>query len=505
MEAYFDEWKFKHPQPEDMRKTLERVSGKKLDWLFEDLIQTTNHVDYKIQCVHHSKTGGSTINVKNVGQVNGPIEVNVFDGDSIIETVWAEPGQRTVEVKTPKKVITKVAIDASKDIPEINRQNNFWRSKTIFPKFETPKIQFLFGDQDNFKNNLFYTPILAGNQQDKLMFGVALHNGAVPLRPTHFLLAPMFSLGNKSLAGIAELSHTILPKSNFKNLTFGANIKRFKADGNFENWESGLNYGSVYLQSKFGNRTKNGIFNHSGKISMAIRNEVRGANSITLGGGYAWLETSASVPDHRFKIQLRYDEMHELQNNSDELRRISLTADYSLRYLRNKMKRWIHVRGFFGNNLSYTNGSGIGNQYYQMALSGADGRQDLFMEEYYFDRFNPNSYIRNNNFGGFNSTSTYGTTSFWMATGNVYAALPIPKLGFLGAFCDGGAFFDGNTVNYVYNAGLGIRLGSLVGVYFPIVQSSGLGDLSVKYGNSIRMTLKFNPFSKPLSISGIGL
>ena len=505
MEAYFDEWKFKHPQPEDMRKTLERVSGKKLDWLFEDLIQTTNHVDYKIQCVHHSKTGGSTINVKNVGQVNGPIEVNVFDGDSIVETVWAEPGQRTVEVKTPKKVITKVAIDASKDIPEINRQNNFWRSKTIFPKFETPKIQFLLGDQDNFKNNLFYTPILAGNQQDKLMFGVALHNGAVPLRPTHFLLAPMFSLGNKSLAGIAELSHTILPKSNFKNLTFGANIKRFKADGNFENWESGLNFGSVYLQSKFGNRTKNGIFNHSGKISMAIRNEVRGANSITLGGGYAWLETSASVPDHRFKIQLRYDEMHELQNNSDELRRISLTADYSLRYLRNKMKRWIHVRGFFGNNLSYTNGSGIGNQYYQMALSGADGRQDLFMEEYYFDRFNPNSYIRNNNFGGFNSTSTYGTTSFWMATGNVYAALPIPKLGFLGAFCDGGAFFDGNTVNYVFNAGLGIRLGSLVGVYFPIVQSSGLGDLSVKYGNSIRMTLKFNPFSKPLSISGIGL
>jgi hypothetical protein len=163
------------------------------------------------------------------------------------------------------------------------------------------------------------------------------------------------------------------------------------------------------------------------------------------------------------------------------------------------------VRGFFGNNLSYTNGSGIGNQYYQMALSGADGRQDLFMEEYYFDRFNPNSYIRNNNFGGFNRTSTYGTTSFWMATGNVYAALPIPKLGFLGAFCDGGAFFDGNTVNYVYNAGLGIRLGSLVGVYFPIVQSSGLGDLSVKYSNSIRMTLKFNPFSKPLSISGIGL
>lgn len=505
MQAYFDEWKFKHPQPENMRETLERISGKKLDWLFNDLIQTTNHVDYKIQCVHHSKNGGSTVKVKNVGQVNGPIELNVFKGDSIVETVWAEPGQRSVEVKTPKKVITKVAIDASKDIPEINRQNNFWSSKTLFPKLENPKIQFLLGDQDNFKNNLFYTPLLAGNQQDKLMIGVAIHNGAIPLRPTHFLLAPMFSFGNKSLAGIAEISHTLLPKSNFKNVTFGANIKRFKADGNFENWESGLNFGSVYLQSKFGNRSKNRIFNHTGKVSMAIRNEVRGANSITLGGGYAWLETAASVPDHRFKIQLRYDEMHDLENNSDQLRRISLTADYSLRYLRNKMKRWIHLRTFFGNNITYTNGSGIGHQYYQMALSGADGRQDLFLEEYYFDRFNTNSFIRNNNFGGFNSTSSYGTTSFWMTSANLYAALPIPKLGFLGVFADGGAFYDGNTVNYAFNTGLGIRISSILGVYFPIVESASLGDLSVKYANSIRMTLKFNPFSKPLSISGLGL
>ena len=505
MQAYFDEWKFKHPQPNDMRKSMESTSGKNLTWLFDDLIKTTNHVDYKIQYVHHAKNGNTTVKVKNVGQVNGPIEVNVFKGDSIVETVWIEPGQKTIELKTNKTSITKVAIDAGREIPEINRQNNFWSSKSLFPKMEKPRFQFLLGDQDNFRYNNFYTPIIACNQEDKLMLGIAFHNVAIPLRETQYLIAPMYSFGNKSLAGIAELSHTLLPKSNFKNITFGANIKRFKADGNFENWESGLNFGSIFLQSKFGNRTKNGIFNHSGKVSMAIRNEVRGDNSLLLLGGFAWYELGFQTQDHRFKTQLRYDEMHNMDNNADVLRRISIQTDYSFRYLKGEMKRWLNVRGFFGNNLAYSNGSGIGSQYYQMALSGADGKQDLFMEEYYFNRFNPNSYIRNNNFGGFNSTSTYGTTSFWMATGNVYAALPIPKLGFLGAFCDGGAFFDGNTLNYAYNAGLGIRLGSLLGVYFPIVQSSGLGDLSVKYGNSIRLTLKFNPFSKPLNLNGVGL
>jgi aminopeptidase N len=51
-QAYFEDWKFKHPQPEDMQKTLERVSGKNLSWLFDDLIKTTKLVDYKIQCIH---------------------------------------------------------------------------------------------------------------------------------------------------------------------------------------------------------------------------------------------------------------------------------------------------------------------------------------------------------------------------------------------------------------------------------------------------------------------
>ncbi len=505
MQAYFSEWKFKHPQPEDMRKSMERTSGKNLNWLFDDLIQTTNHVDYKIQCVHHSKNGGASVKVKNVGQVNGPIELNVFKGDSIVETVWAEPGQRTVEVKTPKKVITKVAIDANKEIPEINRQNNFWTNRTMLSKVESPRFQFLLGDQDNFKNNQFFTPIIAGNQHDKLMLGMAVHNIAVPLRTTHFLLAPMFSFGNKSLAGIAEISHTLLPKSNFKNVTFGANIKRFKADGNFENWESGLNFGSLYMQTQIGNRKKNNLFQYSGKISIALRNEVRGDNSINLGGGYMWIESAANTTDQRFKLQLRYDEMHELTANSDQLRRVSLTAEYSLRYLRNKMKRWIHLRTFFGNNLSYTNGSSIGYNYYQLALSGANGMQDLFMEEYYFDRFNSSTIQRNNNLGGFNSTSSIGTTSFWMASANLYAPLPLPRLGFLGVYGDFGTFYNGNTINYAYNAGLGIRLSSIFGVYFPLLNSSNMGNLYSNYSRNIRLTLKFNPFSKPLSISGLGL
>ena len=505
MQAYFEEWKFKHPQPDDMRKSMESTSGKNLTWLFDDLIKTTNHVDYKIQCVHHAKNGNTTVKVKNVGQVNGPIEVNVFNGDSIVETAWAEPGQRTIELKTNKSSITKVAIDAGREIPEINRQNNFWSSKSLFPKMEKPRFQFLLGDQDNFRYNNFYTPIIAGNQEDKLMLGIAFHNVALPLRATQYLLAPMYSFGNKSLAGIVEMAHTFLPKKQFKTLTIGGSIKRFKTDSAFENLKSGVNFGSIYLQSQFGNRGKKSNLLQTGKVQMAIRNEVRGDNSLFLMGGFAWYELGFQTQDHRFKTQFRYDEMHNMDNNADVLRRISIQTEYSFRYLRNKMKRWIHLRTFFGNNLAYSNGSSIGYQYYQMSLSGANGKQDLFMEEYYFDRFNSTSIQRNNNFGAFNSTSTFGTTSFWMATANLYVPLPIPRLGFIGVFGDLGAFYDGNTVNSVYNAGLGIRLSSIFGVYFPFLNSSNMGNLYSNYLRNIRLTLKFNPFSKPLNLNGVGL
>jgi hypothetical protein len=98
-----------------------------------------------------------------------------------------------------------------------------------------------------------------------------------------------------------------------------------------------------------------------------------------------------------------------------------------------------------------------------------------------------------------------GTTSFWMASANLYAPLPLPRLGFLGVYGDFGTFYNGNTINYAYNAGLGIRLSSIFGVYFPLLNSSNMGNLYSNYSRNIRLTLKFNPFSKPLSISGLGL
>jgi len=49
MQKFYAEWKFKHPYPKDIHEIFETESGKDLSWLFDDLINTTNYVDYKVK------------------------------------------------------------------------------------------------------------------------------------------------------------------------------------------------------------------------------------------------------------------------------------------------------------------------------------------------------------------------------------------------------------------------------------------------------------------------
>ena len=229
MMAYFEEWKFKHPQPEDMRATLERVSGKNLNWLFEDLIQTTKHVDYKLGKVKEHESG-TTVKVKNVGQVDGPIEVNAIKNGEVVETKWAEPGQKKTTLELTTKDADEIRIDATKDIPELYRKNNNWKSAGMFKKFEPLAFEFLIGDNEPTKTNIFWTPVIAGNAYDKFMIGAAIHNNAIPFNKFQYLIAPMYSFGRQMVSGIAEFSYTSLPSSGLKTSRFGLSVKSFKFD-----------------------------------------------------------------------------------------------------------------------------------------------------------------------------------------------------------------------------------------------------------------------------------
>ncbi len=134
-------------------------------------------------------------------------------------------------------------------------------------------------------------------------------------------------------------------------------------------------------------------------------------------------------------------------------------------------------------------------------MFGSAGYQDVFAENYFFNRATVSGAQYMNDMGGFRTGSdNLRMSNYWATSLNVTAQLPgLPKM--FVVFGDFGAFDNGIAVATIYNAGLGLNLGDVVGVYFPLIQSTSMGDLYANYMSSIRLTLRFNPFNLPFKLS----
>jgi hypothetical protein len=272
---------------------------------------------------------------------------------------------------------------------------------------------------------------------------------------------------------------------------------------------------SPYFTAKLGNR-KCSDLSQNILIQMTSRSDLAiGYKSFDMGQ-YRWRYDGYTVryridlnkPDHKVTADIAYDYVNAQYVTMD---RVTTEATYRFRYLKNEMKRWIEIRGFAGTYLNFSTAYDQASTYtypFAMSLSGTDGSQDIYFQEYYFGRGTVDglwSQQRDENMGGFKSTSVFGTTTNWMATSNLYFQLPIPKVGIFGIFADAGVFDNGTSLNSVWNAGVGMRISKVLGVYFPIWMSTNLKD---SYGNSsytekIRFTLKMNIVNKGISLNSL--
>lgn len=73
---YFNDWKLKHPTPNDFLREMEKTSGMVLDWYKEYWVNTTHRVDYGIRSVvgNGAKT---TVNIERIGKMPMPMDVVV--------------------------------------------------------------------------------------------------------------------------------------------------------------------------------------------------------------------------------------------------------------------------------------------------------------------------------------------------------------------------------------------------------------------------------------------
>ena len=149
LKKYFNDFKFKHPNPNDIKRTAERISGANLDWYLTDWTKTTNTIDYAIKSVTDN-----VVTLERIGRMPIPIDVLVEYQDGAKESFyiplrmmnfekenpdlavkrtvlkdWAWAYQ-TYEMSLPiDKIVKKITLDPSGLMADVKRDNNVFEGK----------------------------------------------------------------------------------------------------------------------------------------------------------------------------------------------------------------------------------------------------------------------------------------------------------------------------------------------------------------------------------------
>ena len=143
IKRYYNEFKFKHPTPNDFKRVAEKVSDLELEWYLNDWTRTTNKVDYDLEIFDKNSRD---LSIKRIGRIPMPLEVLVsfgdgstamyyipidlmqgnktFDNNVIVLEPWSWVNTKYVfEVQGNKKII-KIEIDPSKRLADVNQNKN---------------------------------------------------------------------------------------------------------------------------------------------------------------------------------------------------------------------------------------------------------------------------------------------------------------------------------------------------------------------------------------------
>ena len=142
LKKYFTDFSFKHPTPNDIKRSMEKVSEIDLGWYLNEWTQTLHTIDYGVKSVN-----GKTITLERIGKMPMPMDVEVVYQDGTkesfniplemmrgnkptISTVledwgWAYP---TYSFQVSKEV-KSIVIDKSGLMADINSENNTFEVK----------------------------------------------------------------------------------------------------------------------------------------------------------------------------------------------------------------------------------------------------------------------------------------------------------------------------------------------------------------------------------------
>ncbi len=542
MKTYYETWQFKHPQPSDVKALFEKESGKNLDWFFNDLINTTEHIDYKIKKILYQNNNYS-LTIENVGDVSSPFPIDIIEEGKIVNSIWVEgfEGEKTIDLNT--NIGDKFVIDYKKNIPDYNRKNNTITRKG--GKIEPIQLKFLGGVENPDRTSIYWTPAVAMNTYDGFMGGLALYNTVLPSKRFEWSLVGMYGTRSKDFNGLANLRYNIYPEKlqrvslgvGYKGFSYSENdfYEQFGASKDFD-YHRTRPYVELELKKKRArSNTKQTITAQvliiQQQLTGSLTRETTPTDTFFVYSGHEF--ENMLIPQIKYEISNRsvlqpYSVKVGLETQSYKTRptdenaaylKMDLEANYSFMYMPNK---GIHIRGYLGAFLFNTQKdaggtSNVGFARGSFSLIG-QGAGDYTFDQFYFGRSHTDQIwsqqVHTNQGGGFKTPigglTSLGESNNFIAAANIKFDIPIPTPAFIPAvrpYLDLGYF--SNTQPSAENQGEMLIAGGValefldgrIGLYLPMFHSENLKLYMAQRGNyfariSFQFDLnKLNPFS----------
>jgi hypothetical protein len=111
MLRYFNTWKFKHPEPNDFIRIMEKTSGLQLKWYMSYWINTTKKIDYGIKNIIENN-GSTFITLERVGEFPMPVELVVTFKDGSKEMFYIATNETSGNKPVEEKNIQRHTLEA---------------------------------------------------------------------------------------------------------------------------------------------------------------------------------------------------------------------------------------------------------------------------------------------------------------------------------------------------------------------------------------------------------
>lgn len=480
MQKYFSDWKFKHPQPEDLRALFESHTGKNLSWFFDDLISTSQKLDYKISGVEKDKANNiHTLQLINKTGVAAPVSVSAIRKDTVVKTIWVEGFEGEKEIEIADDNYEQYRIDFARTTTEFIRKNNNYRLRGMMHKAERLRFQLLGSIENPARAQLFFTPVFGWDNYDKTVVGIALYNHFFPFKKFEFELVPMFGTASIRFIGLGRMGYTFYPKgSKVHHISLSMSGKRFS----YDLFPEVLNYNKMQPMLTLTFRKKYARSPVEKSLSFRhvyVWQEFRQYNQTDLVyentiAKYFVNEASFNLENMRVLNPFRTN--ITVQQGKDFVRSF---AEFNYTFTYNKKNKGLHVRLFAGGFLwnNPVSGSVPDTRFRMNFGTGKEQFQkDFLFDEYYFGRndmeifFSQQVLVKDGGFRSLNGISTDKWITTLSLNSTIPGKIPIRPYTTLGVYGDAGSAF-----NIAYELGISVVvLPDIFEINFPLVSIAQL-------------------------------